>query len=320
MSTDNPVMESAAPDAVAMFESALDRSMGITPESPKAKAPPTELEIPDKIEIEAEKEKPKEGEPEKPEDVEEPVEAKLYKVKVDGKEIEIPLEEALKSYSRQSDYTKKSMEVAEQRRQIEGVAQQFQQERAQYQAQLNQLTNALGQELNKQVNWEQLLENDPVEYLKQQHLYNQRQAAFQQSQQAQAQYAQQTREQEAQNAQQRLQYEREQLIANLPSWKDEATAANEGKALTKHLIDRGYTEQQIAGLTDHKTLILARESMLYRQMMAKAKETTKVVEKLPPRMEKPGVARPTDGRSADMTALRKSGKTEDAAALFAKLF
>lgn len=316
MSTDNPAMESAA-DPVAMFESALDKSMGITP--PDKSAPPAELEVPDRLDVDDDKPEAEK----KPEGEEEPTEEsppKTYKVKIDGKEVEVAEDELLKGYSRQSDYTKKSMEVAEQRRQIEGVAARFQEERAQYQNQLNQLTQALGQELNKQVNWEQLLETDPVEYLKQQHLYNQRQAAYQQSLQAQAQYAQQTREQEAMNAQQRLQYEREQLIANLPSWKDEATAAKEGQALTKHLIERGYSELQIRGLTDHKTLILARESMLYRQMMAKAKETTKVVEKLPPRMEKPGVARPTDGRTSDMTALRKSGKVEDAAALFAKLF
>lgn len=319
MSTDTPAMESGATaDPVAMFESALDRSMGVIPEAPKS-APPAELEVPDKLDVDAEKQTPVEK-PENPEETPEPTEARMFKVKIDGKEVEVPEEEVIKGYSRQSDYTKKSMEVAEQRRQIESVAAQFQQERAQYQNQLNQLTQALGQELNKQVNWEQLLENDPVEYLKQQHLYNQRQAAYQQSQQAQAQYAQQTREQESRNAQQRLQHEREQLVANLPAWKDEATAVSEGRALSKHLIERGYTEQQIAGLTDHKTLILARESMLYRQMMAKAKETTKAVEKLPPRMEKPGVSRPTDGRSSDMTALRKSGKTEDAAALFAKLF
>jgi hypothetical protein len=300
-----------------MFESALDKSMGITP--PDKSAPPAELEVPEKLDVDDDKPEDEK----KPESEEEPTEEsppKTYKVKIDGKEVEVAEDELLKGYSRQSDYTKKSMEVAEQRRQIEGVAARFQEERAQYQNQLNQLTQALGQELNKQVNWEQLLETDPVEYLKQQHLYNQRQAAYQQSLQAQAQYAQQTREQEAMNAQQRLQYEREQLVANLPAWKDEATAAKEGQALTKHLIERGYSEQQIRGLTDHKTLILARESMLYRQMMAKAKETTKVVEKLPPRMEKPGVARPTDGRTSDMTALRKSGKVEDAAALFAKLF
>jgi len=156
--------------------------------------------------------------------------------------------------------------------------------------------------------------------LKQQHLYQQRQATLQQVQQDRAHYERQTQAQQAQAMQELIAQEQAQLLENLPSWKDPAKAAAEKAALVKHLVERGYTQEQVAQLTDHKTVVMAREAMLYRQMMAKAKETTKAVEKLPPRMEKPGVSRPTDGRTADMQALRKSGKAEDAAALFAKMF
>lgn len=305
--SDTPSSES---DAVAGFEAALGKSFGEAP--PEAKAPPTELEVPDEIDT---KEAPKDDpvEDEKPE-------AKTYKVKVDGKEIEVPEDELLKGYSRNQDYTKKTMELAAERRQAQEAVQAVAAERAQYQAQLNQLTQALGQQLQQAPDWEKLLETDPVEYLKQQHLYQQRYAAYQQAQQESARNEQMTQAQKAQALQQQLAMEKEQLLANLPSWKDEAKAAAEKQALAKHLVERGYSKEQIAQLTDHKTVIMAREAMLYRQMMAKAKETNKAVEKLPPRMEKPGVSRPTDGRNVDMQALRKSGKAEDAAALFAKMF
>ena len=46
---------------------------------------------------------------------EEPAET-LYTVKVDGKEVEVNLEEALKGYQRQEAFTKRSMELAEQRK------------------------------------------------------------------------------------------------------------------------------------------------------------------------------------------------------------
>jgi hypothetical protein len=312
MSTDTPSGESGEFDAVNAFEAAIGKSFG---EPPKESAPPTELDLPTEIELKAEKPDAPDA-PDKPETTE----GKTYRVKVGGEEIDVPEDELLKGYSRQQDYTRKTMELAAQRQQVEQVAQQIQAERGHYQSQLNQMANALGQQLNQPVNWEQLLETDPVEYLKQQHLYNQRQAAYQNAQQAQAQYAQQTAMQQAYAAQHHLAQEQEQLLANLPSWKDGAKAQAEKTALAKHLVERGYSPEQVQQLTDHKTVVMAREAMLYRQMMAKAKETTKAVERLPPRMEKPGVTRSTDGRTTDMQALKKSGKTEDAAALFAKMF
>ena len=299
-------------DAVAGFEAALGKSFGEAP--PENKAPPAELEVPEELEI-SDKEAPKE-----PNEDEELPEAKTFKVKVDGKEIEVPEDELLKGYSRQQDYTRKTMELAAERQATQTERAQVSAERQQYQAQLNQLTAALGQQLQQAPNWEELLNTDPVEYLKQQHLYNQRQAAYQNATQEQARFAQQTQEQQAKALQEFLKNESEQLLATLPSWKDPAKAQAEKTALAKHLVERGYTQEQVSQLTDHKTVVMAREAMLYRQMMAKAKETTKAVEKLPPRMEKPGVSRPADGRTTDMQALRKSGKAEDAAALFAKMF
>lgn len=297
-------------DAVAGFEAALGKSFGEAPPPPESKAPPTDLDVPEELEL-------KEPEQDEEEKTDEP---KTYKVKVDGKEIEVAEDELLKGYSRDQDYRQKTMALAAERKQVQEVAQQVQAERQQYQNQLNQLTAALGQQLQQAPDWESLLQNDPVEYLKQQHLYNQRQAAYQSAMQEQARYEQQTQQQQAIAMQETLKQEAEQLIANIPSWKDPAKAQAEKAAIAKHLVERGYSPEQVNQLTDHKAVVLAREAMLYRQMMAKAKETTKAVEKLPPRMEKPGISRPTDGRSNDMQALRKSGKTEDAAALFAKMF
>lgn len=310
METDTPVTESAF-DPVAGFEAALGKSFGEPP--PEKQAPPTELEVPEELEIEDKPDKAEEVEEDKPE-------PRTYKVKVDGKEIEVPEDELLKGYSRHQDYTRKTMELAAERQQAQQAVQQVMQERQQYQIQLNQLSQALGQQLQQAPDWEKLLNDDPVEYLKQQHLFQQRQAAYQSAQQEQARFAQQTQAQQREAMQKMLAEEQTQLLDNLPSWKDPAKAQAEKTALVKHLVERGYSQEQVSQLTDHKTVVMAREAMLYRQMMAKAKETVKAVEKLPPRMEKPGVSRPTDGRTSDMQALRKSGKAEDAAALFAKMF
>ncbi len=311
MSEDTPAMESGPVDTVSAFEAALGKSFGDEPPERREEAPPTELDVTDELDV-------SDDEPDAPDD--DKPEGKTYTVKVDGKDIVVAEDELLKGYSRQQDYTKKTMELSAQRQSLDQATSQMQQERAHHQAQLNQLTAALGDQLSKTPNWEDLLENDPVEYLKQQHLYQSRQATFQAARQEQARLEHQTQEQNAHAMKQMLSNEAEQLLANLPAWNDAAKASSEKTAIAKHLVERGYTKEQVAQLTDHKTVILAREAMLYRQMIAKAKETVKSVEKLPLRVIKPGVIRTTDGRTADMAALRKSGKAEDAAALFAKMF
>ena len=47
---------------------------------------------------------------------------KPVKLTVDGEEIEVPLAEALNGYQRQADYTRKTQELAEQRRQVQFAA------------------------------------------------------------------------------------------------------------------------------------------------------------------------------------------------------
>lgn len=310
--TDTPSQESGSTDPVAMFENVLAKSFGEAPPEPAKPAPGAGA--PDELEDEPNPDAPSD----ELTDEEAPAELKVFKVKVDGKEIDVPEDELLKGYSRQQDYTKKTMELAGQRQQFEQAQIQIQSERQQYQTQLNQLADALGEQLGNPPNWEELLANDPVEYLKQQHLFTQRQAAYQNAMQVRQHNEYQTQQQAAQAEQQRQVHEREQLLANLPAWADDAKAAKEKALIVKSLTAMGRTPEQIAKF-DHIDVLVARKAALYDQMIAKAKDTTAKVAALPPRMQKPGAPRPTDGRTADMQALRKSGSTSDAAALFEKM-
>lgn len=314
MDADTPSQESGSDDAVSQFENLLGKSFGEAPAEPAAKeakaAPADEL-----ITDEVEEEKPDELE----EIEDEPTDKKVFKVKVDGAEIEVPEDELIKGYSRQQDYTKKTMELAAQRQQVEQITAQVQSERAQYQAQLNHYAEALGEQLSNTAPSLELLENDPVEYIRQQHLYQARQVAYQSAQQERQRNEQITTQQQAAAEQQRQVHEREQLLANLPSWADDAKAAKEKALIVKSLTAMGRTPEQL-GKLDHIDVITARKAVLYDQMVAKAKETTSKVAALPPRMQKPGAPRATDGRTNDMQALRKSGGSMDAAAnIFAKL-
>lgn len=64
-------------------------------------------------------------------------EPQLYEVKVSGKTMKVPLDELLNGYSRQQDYTQKTTQIAEWRRQAEQQVQQYAAAVEQYERVLN---------------------------------------------------------------------------------------------------------------------------------------------------------------------------------------
>ena len=237
--------------------------------------------------------------------------------------MEIKLSELKNGYQRQADYTRKTMEVAEQRKAAEQQQAQALQERQAYAANLQrmqvQLEGALQQQ--QQTNWEELLSSDPVEYLKQQRIAQERQAQLQQV------YAEQQKvaalqQAESQNAYVRhLQAQQEDLLAKLPEWKDEAKSKAEKVAIREYLASQGYEQNAIDSIADARAVILARKAMLYDQMVGKASAAAKKVSTLPTKVERPGSGE-TSGitpRTAALLKLNKSGKVEDAARAFATI-
>lgn len=284
-----------------------------------------------------------------PEPAEEAKDAEPLKVtvNVDGKPIELTPEEiaeAYKSGMRQADYTRKTTEAAEQRKaaeakaaQAEAALTQAQQERAAY-AQNLQL---IGQRLQgvmqdqAQIDWQRLSVENPAEYVKQRHLFDQRQAELARihgeqhriAQQHQAEQARAAQEAERAQAKAREDYtkaQQEQLLAKLPDWKDAAKAQAEQTRIASFLEkDLGYSKEEINAVNDHRAVLMARDAMRYRELMAKAKASTAKVDKLPAKVERPGTATsvdPTDGRTAAQQRLAKTGSVEDAASIFATMF
>lgn len=272
-------------------------------------------EQPAEPELEAEQEQ--EAEPGEQEE-----EPQTFTVKIDGKEVQVPLSELLNGYQRQSDYTKKTMEAAEQRKTADAALQQAQQERQEYHSKLErmaaQLEGALEQQ--SQIDWNALIESDPVEYLKQQQLFQQRQALYQQNMQERQKLAHQFQNEQAQAHQSYLAEQQDNLLAKLPDWKDDAKAAAEKAAISKFLQEQGFESEDISSIADHRHVIVARKAMLYDQLMAKANVQAKKVQEAPQRVVKPGVTTNgnADGRTTAAKNHAKSGTVESAAAVFAQ--
>lgn len=245
-------------------------------------------------------------------------------IRVDGKDVTLTRAELADSYKnglRQADYTKKTMEAADARKGAEAETAKAQQDRYNYATSLQKMAAQLegGLQQQQQINWNALLESDPVEYMRQQHLFNERQAAYRdnlgQQQQIKAQYE----AEQASSQRSFLQAQQDELLAKLPDWKDPVKASAEKAALKNYLMNQGFDEANIQNISDHKAVLLGRKAMLYDQMMDKARAASKKVQALPQKVVRPGVGDTpaTDGRSSAMQKLGKSGRVEDAAAVFA---
>ena len=248
-------------------------------------------------------------------ETEEDEQPQVFTVKVDGKEIEVTLDELQQGYSRTQDYTRKTQQIAETRKAVEAEAAAIRAEREQY----AQLLGALQQQLEtageQPVDWDRLYAEDPIEWVRQRELARdkqEKQAAIQSEQQRLSQLTQKQREEEFKAT---LAKESEALIQAIPEWKD----ANKAKAEKALLIEFGqkvgYSEDELKNVFDHRAVLTLRKAALYDQMMSKRKDIKPVVNN-GPRPVKPSaagrVSSTTEGTRAKQR-LAKTGRVDDAA-------
>jgi|TARA_Y100000310_G_scaffold77141_1_gene73677 hypothetical protein len=276
-----------APGSLKQAEQALVGLLDSLEEQPEpTEAEPTEElestdEIPDEdsqADSEDETEELVEDDPQEDTDDDEPEEESagdeedsdpLYQVRVDGEELEVNLEELLKSYSRQSDYTRKTQALSEQQKDIDTLTQQhqaeiqqIQQERQQYMDSLTQvIENANLDKFN--VDWERLKAEDPLEYITKKQEFADAKEKVQQLQQQQQQAATRQHQAQQEQLQQHMRYEHEQLVEKLPDWGEPEKQTRLAGDMRSYLSDQGYMAEEIDGLIDHRSFIVAHKAMMY---------------------------------------------------------
>jgi len=291
-------------DAVSLFEQKLDKEP-----SAEASHAPQQQAAPETPPSEQPQEQAK-AEPE----------GRVYKVKVNGQEIEVPESELIAGYQRDKDYRVKTEQLGEQRRAVDVEQQKAQQERAQL---AQQLQAYLTLPMQVQPPDPALIDADPVAYLKQQQAYEQEIFKRQQGQHQLAALHQQAQADQQQQLHAHLQNEQTKLLEAIPDWKNPETAKAEQKAMRDYLAQSGFQEQEINSIADHRAVSIARKAMLYDQMVAQANAAAKQVRSAPPKVERPGAAtqdtRATDGRTEAMKTLKRSGSTDAAASVFERM-
>lgn len=303
-----------------------------TPETEEAQ--PTEEEESQPVEegesFEEESEEEEEADEAEEESEEPDVEEgeELYKVKVDGSEQEVTLDELLSGYSRQSDYTKKTQQIAQERQQMGQLQQQWQQEMIAAQTERQQYIDALGQVVNQSmtgleeyanIDWETLKEDDPIAYVTRRDEFREAQGNVRAMQEQQA-YAMQQQEAEMQNAiQYRTREEMGMLVQKVPEWKDKETRQELTKNLREYATGQGFSPEEISSLIDHRSLIVLMKAQKYDAMQNSDVKSKKLKNK--PSVIRAGTERSKKSgdkvkRTAQMKRLKQSGKVKDASALF----
>jgi hypothetical protein len=251
----------------------------------------------------------------------------IVTVLVDGKPVELTkaqIAEAHKSGLRQADYTKKTQEVSEQRKTADAEIARAREERNQYSQGLAKAQAVLESQLQEQSNidWQKLLDSDPVEYLKQQHLAQSRQAQLKQTYEQKQHLDAQAQAEHQQALKAHVESQRSELVAKIPEWKDEAKMKAGATELREYLKTQGLSEQEIYSVTDHRAIVQSYKAMKYDQIIANAKAATKKIATTPQRVERAsnGTFSPLDKSSAAVQRFNKSGSVDDAASVFASMF
>ena len=256
---------------------------------------------------------------EEEEETEEGEQPQTFTVKVDGKEVSVTLDELQKGYSRTQDYTRKTQQIAEVRKQVEAETQAVRAERGQY-AQLLGALQAQLQATEPQVDLDRLYHEDPIEWVRQKEVMRER-AEKVQAIQAEQQRLYQTSQREQQQAlEQQLVLQKDALLAALPSWKDSKVAKAEKALVVESAKNAGFSDEDLNSVYDHRLVLLLRKAGLYDQMMSKRQGIKPVTNG--PRPAKPGAAGRVSTTSESARAqqrLAKTGRVDDAADAIYKL-
>ena len=244
----------------------------------------------------------------------------ILKLKVNGEDVEKPLDEVVALAQQGLDYTQKTQQVAEQRKELEAYAESIkaQEQAFQEQMQLNNVLiedvakiTSLDQQLNQyaNVNWQDLSDNDFVEAQKHFFTYNQLQ---QQRSQLVSQFEakkQHVVQQQTQLMSEKIAKGKEVLAKEIPNWSPETN-----QALLSTGKDYGFSDAELNSIVDPRHVKVLHDAMQWRKLQQNSVVKKKVSNAKP--VVKPGSkdtkAEANSNHRQLRESLRKTGKSDAA--------
>jgi Tfp pilus assembly protein PilN len=293
----------------------------LEPQSEEAKAQPEAVQEPEQVEeysaaedSEYEEQDVSAEEADSQEEVVE--ESPKYRVKANGEELEVTLDELLNGYSRTADYQKKTQSLAEQRKAVEAERVKIEEAaktRETY-AQRLQVIEQLLQQQNQGEDLSALKTEDPIAYAvaMAEKVEREKQLQAVQMERARVQQEQMTHQQAL--LQQHIQQEQRKLVEAIPEFKDDVKGEVIRRDIRNYAKSIGFTDQELSQVYDSRAV-----QTLYKAMQYEKGATTKKVATAPKTI-RPGTSNPQSSENEtikkERAKLRQSGNKKDAVRLF----
>jgi hypothetical protein len=240
-------------------------------------------------------------------------------VKIDGKTEELPLEEVVKGYQRQADYSRKTADLAEQRKAHDAEKAAVATERAQYAHLLTALSTQLQSEVEQEPDWQKLYDADPLDYVRQRDIYRDKQerlAAARQEQHRVNTLQAKTFEDELKG---KVAEGRNKLLEAVPAWKDSKKWEADRAKLIEYGKSIGFTETELGNTYDHRAVLALHKARQFDDLLKSKPVPTKPTG--PKSLAAGTVSGPQPKHSTKQATqarqrLASTGRVADAAAVF----
>jgi hypothetical protein len=239
-------------------------------------------------------------------------EPELHRVKVQGQELEVTLDELKSGYSRDSDYRQKTHTLGLEKRDLETQKNSLRQSYDTRLSELNELIATADATVRQQQgsqDLQKLYDEDPTSAARLDYQLRQQQGQIEE-------VKSKAKEAHAKQYDDFLATQRELAATKIPEYSDPNKADQFKLSMRNSLRNYGFNDSEIGQLADHRFLMVAKDAMSYQNLKDKRPIVQKKVANAP-RVVKAGVAKSgtSSGREAirqKIGKLRKSGHLQDA--------
>lgn len=244
-----------------------------------------------------------------------------FTVKINGKEEQVTLKEALAGYQRTADYTRSKMALSDERKAFESQREAVLVERGQYAQLLPVLIQQIEAGIEQEPDWDDLIANKPEEYIRQEVLWREKQARLAAARQEQARLEAEKAKENHEALMREVTRSGAALGEAMPQWKDPKRWETDRAKLMEYGQKLGFSEDEMKQTYDHRAVIALWKAYRYDELMAKR-----------PQPEKRNSAKPAPSGSSAANRTRKpseisrakqrlakTGSVRDAASLFMQL-
>ena len=254
-------------------------------------------------------------------EVEEEEQPQTFRVKAAGEEKEVTLEELMQGYQLGADYTKKTQELAENRKAVEAEARaiiEAKQVRDTYAQRLQAIEQFLtsGQESSEDLVY--MKENDPIGYAVRVAEMTEKKEQLAQVRAEQQRIAQQQQAEQQQNMSRHVQQEAQKLSQVLPEFSDPTKGEQIRNEIRNYGKSVGFSDNELSQVYDSRHVLMLHKAMMYDKLQKSKPAVNKKVAQAP-KMVKSGTKVKEgnrDIRKQQLNKLKQTGKVRDAAALF----